>query len=145
MIVEWNDDILIGLPELDDDHKGLIAGINEVGAALIAGRAEAMKLMDFWLALFRRHTLKEEDLLARLTLPASHAHLLEHAAGHLRFLARAENFRDRMRAGGACCSDIGRLGDHLMVTEMIRADFEMVGHLRREGLLLPNGLLRAAE
>lgn len=145
MTIEWSDNILIGLPELDDDHKGLIAGMNEIGAALVAGHADAIKLMDAWLALFRRHTHKEEDLLARLYLPAGHAHLVEHAAGHVNFLTRAESFRDQMLAGEACCAEIGRLGDHLMVTEMIRADFDMVGHLRNEGLLLPNGMLRAAE
>lgn len=153
MIIEWTDDILIGLPDLDDDHRRLVAGINEIDDALLAGRAAAA-LMQEWVDLFRRHAGKEEELLSRLHLPAGVAHLAEHAAGHRDFLGRADAFArrlradafaGRLRAGRPCGDEITRLGDHLMVTEMIRADFDMVGHLRREGLLLPDGSLRAAE
>lgn len=145
MIIEWTDDILIGLPDLDDDHRGLVAGLNTIGAALADGRADVAALMRTWLNLFHRHARKEEDLLARLRLPGGVAHLAEHAAGHLDFLARTERFLDGLSSGKTNGRDMARLGDHLMITEMIRADFDMVGHLRREGLLLPDGSLRAAE
>lgn len=145
MIIEWTDDILIGLPDLDNDHRGLVAGINAIGMALRAGSADVATLMQAWVALFRHHARKEEDLLGRLHLPGGVAHLSDHAAGHRDFLGRADAFVDRLRACEPCDGEIARLGDHLMITEMIRADFDMVGHLRREGLLLPDGSLRAAE
>lgn len=145
MVIDWCDDFLIGFDDLDHDHKVLIHGLNRIAEVLHARRDEPLSLLEDWLAVFARHTRKEELLLDRLRHPGGIQHRDEHNAGHRRFLGHVHTFRAQVAAGAASTEAIARLGLFLAADELIRADYEMIGHLRREGLLLPDGSLRAAE
>lgn len=145
MVIEWSDDFLIGLDELDNDHRKLIGGINRIAELMETQPGAALILLEGWLATFTCHALKEEALLDLLRQPGGRQHRDEHNAGHRQFLAQAREFRRQAAIGNAPTETIARLGLLLAVSDLIRADYEMIGHLRREGLLLPDGSIVAAE
>lgn len=145
VIIEWCDDFLIGLEDLDNDHRELIGGINEIAEVMAAGHSDALALLETWLDTFMRHAVKEELLLDKLRQPGGQQHRDEHIAGHRQFSDRARDFAAEVARGAATAESIARLGLFLAVSELIRADYEMIGHLRREGVLLPDGSIRAAE
>lgn len=145
MIIEWCDDFLIGMDELDSDHRDLIDGFNRIAVVIETRRDEALALFELWLATFLRHTVKEELLLNQLRYPDGRQHRDDHNAGHRQFLAKAREFQAQVTAGGPHAESIARLGLFLAVTELVRADYEMIGHLRREGVLRPDGSICAAQ
>jgi hemerythrin len=79
----WSDDLAIGHPAIDEDHKRILAGIERLALAFQSGESESA-LAD-GLALIvdysRSHFAREESMLAA----AGYAHLDHHRARHQSF------------------------------------------------------------
>lgn len=138
-MVAWDDSYLIGIDDLDAEHRQFVAMLDDIFRRASSGApmtALAEPLADF-IHLFSRHAAKEAALLRRLGEPAGVTHRGDHIAGHARFLDAAHALREHCAAGTATPAEIDRLGVLLTLFELIEADYEMVGHLKREGLLGP--------
>jgi hemerythrin-like metal-binding protein len=136
-VPEWDDSYSIGLPTFDSEHKLLMGRVEAICRACEAGGAsdDVVALLDDLLNLFLRHIAWEERWMERLTTPAGIEHRNRHKAGHRELAARAMLLRERLAIGGDCRSALDDLGFFLTLFELIEFDFEMVGLLRREGVL----------
>jgi len=76
----WNDRIGVGVEDVDADHKKLIAMINELYDAILAGsgRKKLSALLDRLVDYTRYHFAREEELFARTGYPDAAAHKQQH-------------------------------------------------------------------
>lgn len=133
----WDDSYSIGLPTFDSEHRLLLGKVEAIGRALQDGvdQAAVVGEINDLLDLYLRHIAWEERWLDRLQTPAGHEHRNRHLAGHRELAARAELLRENLLADGNCHQALEDLGFFFTLFELIQYDFEMVGLLRKEGLL----------
>jgi hemerythrin len=136
-LIDWVDGMAIGIDLLDTDHRSLLGHFNELHLAVTDGWPidAALAAADSLIDAARRHFLQEEDLLNRLTQPDGICHRLEHQVRHEDFLDRAACLRSELADGRPNRRAIESLAVSLADFELVRYDFQMVGHLLREGLL----------
>lgn len=94
--IEWTDDLLLGIDEIDQNHQYLIHIINELGLAIhIQDKKKAIvmlrKVRDFMLNSF----IVEEQLLQE----ANYEHAKEHHLLHENFKKRADRIRLELHEG----------------------------------------------
>ncbi len=80
MLLEWNENLSIGVPSIDEQHKVLLGLLNELFDATEAGRGQVVlgkvlkELADYTVYHFRY----EESLLAQTGYSAAPDHMKEH-------------------------------------------------------------------
>ena len=79
-LIKWTDDMSVGLPKLDDDHRLIIEAINQLGVS--AGDAAQQDVVRQHLMRLRRyaevHFAREENVLAACAFPALEIQKKEH-------------------------------------------------------------------
>lgn len=135
--VQWTESYRIGHSAIDHHHRELVECLIGVQTAIDAqaSMAEILGRFDFWLDAFACHAQIEERLMDRLTLPPGIAHREIHCAEHGDFLHDAMGLRTRLKTGLCPSTAIENLGLSLIGFDLIRRDFEMIGHLLHEGRL----------
>ena len=95
MSAVWREDLAIGDPVIDDDHRKIIAILNEIETVVneSAGRREMAAVLERLEATCRQHFVREEDLQARIGYPYQEGH----AEGHNRFLAQLADLRRQIK------------------------------------------------
>lgn len=131
----WSPSYLVGHAEIDSQHQALLAGLEEVSGAVRDQGPAANALLDQWLHSFARHAHAEERLMAALTSPGGLTHAHVHAEEHAAFLHQAMAVRASLRAGENRCLALDQLGVRLIRMDIVGLDFEMIGHLLREGII----------
>jgi hemerythrin len=136
-LIDWNDGMAIGIDRLDAEHRSLLGHFNELHQAVGDGWPidAAVAATDILIDAVGSHFLQEEELLHRLTEPEGVGHRIEHLTRHRDFLDRATALRGELAAGRPNRQAIESLALALTDFELVRFDFQMVGHLLREGLL----------
>ena len=77
----WLDSFVIGVPEIDDDHREMLAIMRRVEAEAEAEDFEASRrLLDALMAHSRGHFAREERYLERVGYPDLESHRRYHAA-----------------------------------------------------------------
>ncbi len=81
-LMVWNDKLSVGIAQFDEEHKQLVALVNELFDAVQAGRSkEALGgILDSLVAYTKSHFTNEEEHFARLGYPDLDAHKAEHDA-----------------------------------------------------------------
>ena len=80
MFLEWNENLSVGVPSIDEQHKALLALLNELFDSTQAGRGQAVlgkvlkELADYTVYHFKY----EESLFAQTGYGAAPAHTKEH-------------------------------------------------------------------
>jgi len=78
--LEWNDEMSVGIPKIDEDHKRFILLIDELNRSI----AERMKATEIKKRLFliiedtERHFEQEESFLRELRYPEAEGHARSH-------------------------------------------------------------------
>ena len=117
----WDASMSTGVQALDDQHKQVIAWLNDLLAAMLQGKghAEIEGLLDQINSYTAAHFRHEEDCMARYKCPAAHKDAADHARiSKVLGALNAEFERDGATAHLAV----------LLQTEGIRL---FVGHIRR--------------
>ena len=80
VLFEWNDSYLTHVPECDDQHKKLVALINELHSNMKAGtsRDSLDKILSNLLDYTAYHFLTEESLFDAYGFPEAESHKKEH-------------------------------------------------------------------
>ena len=96
-LIEWNDNLATGVAKFDGQHKQLIVMINELHAAMGAGKGkEAMgKILTGLVNYTVTHFNDEEELMTKAGYPLLAAHKLEHKA----FTAKALDLQSKFNSG----------------------------------------------
>ncbi len=105
--VDWNETYSVGVSELDDDHRSLIAHINSLHELLSRSGddSERRELLAEIETYAVRHFEREESLLAGIDYPQ----LGDQEADHKRFLAQLQEIRQRFDGGDSAAVSYGFL------------------------------------
>jgi len=81
-LMQWNDRLNTEVGPIDDDHKKLVAMVNELHDAVSAARGKDVmgKILDGLVAYTATHFAREERAMAQSQYPAEAQHKAEHAA-----------------------------------------------------------------
>ena len=79
---EWNDKLAVNNMTIDNQHKKLIALINDLYDAMGKGTAKEImgKILDELIKYTKTHFGDEENLMVKYSYPDSASHLAEHKA-----------------------------------------------------------------
>ena len=128
---KWDPDLATGHDLIDNQHKQLIAAVNELYEAHRSGRGrkEVERTMDFLVAYTIKHFSDEEKLQASAEYP----HYLAHQQIHAGFKEVAQNLAASLRREGSTpelvshvCVTIGRW----VINHIKSEDFVMAAHVR---------------
>jgi hemerythrin len=98
MLLEWNENLSVGVPSVDEQHKVLLGLLNELFDATEAGRGQAVlgKVLKALADYTVYHFQYEESLFAQTGYSAAQDHVKEHAD-----LTRLVQVQRQMFEGGA--------------------------------------------
>ena len=135
MPLSFPDELLIGIQEVDDQHRAFYSHLNSIHAAMRSGDlAEVKRLVDYLVG----YTVDHFSLEERLMIDASYPGFPDHVARHREFVTVLRGWKARIAEKGPTPSVVvelsswltGWLGDHIR-----KVDGAMASHLR--GRLLP--------
>jgi hemerythrin-like metal-binding protein len=80
MLLVWTENLTVGVEEFDQEHKKLIAMVNELHGAIEAGNSKETLgiVLDQLEDYARHHCLREELLFIKTGYPDAPAHMKEH-------------------------------------------------------------------
>jgi hemerythrin-like metal-binding protein len=118
--IEWSDTYLIGIPELDDEHRRIVAMINAVIAAVEVGLVAktVLDMIDGMMAVVLPHMATEQNMMKPLASPQGIGHRRKHIAGHAEFIRQINAVRAELAAGDDCKVSLDRLTVFLTVLEL---------------------------
>lgn len=98
-LITWADRYSVGIARIDAEHRKLVDLINELYAAMVAGKEEsvASKVLDGLAAYTLSHFATEEGLMIRYEYPAYAPHKIEHD----KLVAQVKQLQQNLRAGKA--------------------------------------------
>ena len=81
-LFEWTPEYSVSVLRFDSEHKKLFALVNELNAAMSAGRGRAMvaKVLHELTDYVKHHFAGEEEAMRRAGYPGLEAHIAEHRA-----------------------------------------------------------------
>lgn len=125
-LVEWNSIMDMGIPELDEQHRGLVSMLNQLHEACFKGdREEATrKTLREMMHYAAEHFKFEESLMVQ----ASYSGLDGHRSEHEEFIDRVQQFehkvyQDRCDSGEVLVYLSGWLTDHILASDRAFARF----------------------
>jgi len=126
-LIDWNSNFSVNVEEIDQQHKKLIAIINELNEAMKQGKGKEVlgKIVDHMTSYTVTHFKTEEDYFARFSYPDAGNHKKEHAS----FVTKASELRKDFGNGKITLSiDVMEflskwLKDHIMGTDKKYAKF----------------------
>jgi hemerythrin len=91
-VFEWSDSFMLGIPELDEHHKQLIALLNKTYDCFISSKSsyELNLLVDDLIEYARYHFEAEEQLMKRCDYPLKDEHIAEHEI----FTLKSKQFKE---------------------------------------------------
>lgn len=96
-MIRWKDEYSVGIAEMDQEHKKLIAMISSLHDAMTAGMGRAalsavsLEMLDY----ARTHFADEEQLMKSCGFPG----LAPHRSEHELFIAKTLDIRERIQRG----------------------------------------------
>lgn len=130
MPIQWNKDLILGIPQLDAQHLELDRQLGLVHDALCEGRVpDVAAVLEGVRACSSRHFECEEALMARCGHPA----IEEHRARHRQFMDRIARFEETTAREGASTRLAMDVGNWLVgwVRDHQRYDLELVACARK--------------
>jgi hemerythrin-like metal-binding protein len=129
-MITWREEMAVGVPAIDDDHKALIGIINEFESCQTRTCAEraAKKLY----AYTRSHFRREEAIQASFNYPDRERQAAEHAqiAANLETLIKTA-FLGKSRSDSDVIADITKLMRQWIVDHVIKHDLKMRPFFRK--------------
>ncbi|WP_051378800.1 bacteriohemerythrin [Derxia gummosa] len=119
-LVVWDEEYSVGIPEVDEQHRGLFELVNRVYEAAVhhASSAEVREIVDALEHYTVLHFADEE----RYMLHARYPDFPSHKAKHDDFVARVRVEKQRLQAGFPLELDIVNFLSDWLVSHILRAD-----------------------
>ncbi|MCM5553919.1 bacteriohemerythrin [Pleomorphomonas sp. NRK KF1] len=133
-IMEWNEKLSVGVASLDNDHKKLVALVNELYDAIQAGKG-ADKLgpvLDSLISYTVFHFQNEEKFFAQTGYPASAAHKQEHEALTKQAVAIQTKFKSG--AAGTLTLEVMNFLRNWLINHIQGSDKKYGPHLNAQGI-----------
>ena len=96
-LIEWNNNLSVGVDGIDTQHKKLVQMINELNDAMKQGKGKDIigKIINELINYTQGHFALEEKYFIQTNYPASDAHKIEHKD----FVKKVADFRDGFNSG----------------------------------------------
>jgi hemerythrin len=137
MGIKWNEDLALGVPLIDDQHKELISRVDKLLLACKEGQGndEVARLLDFLDTYVITHFRDEEKLQQENGFPDYETHKREHAT----FIANIADLKKRMKAEGNIQLEHVLNANNLLLDWLLRhiaiQDRALGEHLKAKGLV----------
>jgi hemerythrin-like metal-binding protein len=97
-LMEWNEKFSVGVPSIDEQHKKLVALLNEFQNSMLAKQDHdaLAKVLDGLINYAVSHLKYEEDLLGKAGYPST----AEHKKEHERLIKQVFEVRVKYKEGG---------------------------------------------
>ncbi|PWB55393.1 MAG: hemerythrin [Nitrosomonadales bacterium] len=120
-LLKWNEDLRIGIDEIDEQHKALVVLLNQLHTAIHEkhGASACMETLDKLVEYTRVHFTVEESLMRILGYPDYASHL----ESHEKLIAQVVELQGKLKSGRANISFEllhflrGWLSHHIMETD----------------------------
>lgn len=78
---KWCDDLVVGIEEIDDDHRGLVTCLDDLFTACAAAQGPAVlkDILNRLMQYAREHFSREEDIMRKVGYPDLEDHRAMHA------------------------------------------------------------------
>lgn len=131
-LIAWHDGLVLGMAEMDRQHRELLARVNALADALLHPDGEIVRLacLEDLVVATHRHFDWEEGLMAA----HGYAHQPAHREQHTELLGMIERLRDDLKQRGHAVNRPGALrflADWFRV-HIAHSDAEFVASVRRE-------------
>jgi len=130
----WKDSLLIGVNEIDDQHKKLIGAIGDLLNACSAGKgsAEIGKTLDFVISYTKEHFVSEERLQVKYAYPDIENHKKMHAG----FIKSVTELKEEFKQKGPAPELTGKVNKILMdwlISHIKAEDMKIGKHIKSKG------------
>jgi hemerythrin len=130
MAIEFDDSLLTGVSDIDDQHRELFRRFNDLLSACNQGRGrdEVLRVLTFLDDYIRRHFRDEETMQQRSNFPDYPAHRAQHED----FMAKTEALGSQFRSEGATLGLLVKTNTTLMewlVSHIRKMDRAFARHL----------------
>ncbi len=132
--LDWLETFELGLPEIDDDHREMLAIMKSVEAAADADDFDlCADLLDKLIEFSTAHFKREEDLLEKAEYP----YLGIHKEYHSGLIARADSVKNICKEIKSrknfkeCCSEMFQF----LVDDVVAGDLKFKSFLEEKGLV----------
>ncbi len=133
-LIEWNDSMSVGVRKLDEQHRSLVAILNDLDTAVVTGQ-DGERLGDIIERLIqytRVHFKDEEELLVRTGFPTA----AEHGAQHdeLLRIALSAQARFRWSTRPQLAAELLAFLQDWVVKHIEGSDRDYIEHFRAHGI-----------
>lgn len=133
LFMPWNEQLEVGIAEIDEQHRWLVDTTNTLHALLSTEETQADELGDILEQLMdytMNHFIVEEDIFARLGYPETEAHKAQHNV----FCEKVMDLLTRHDMGETVGLDALNLLKSWLTNHIIKVDKKYVEHFRAEGI-----------
>lgn len=132
--IAWNDEMSVGVKELDDDHKEIVDLLNRLHEGVEAGigNSEVVNIFSKLVEATKRHLHHEEQILAKAGFP----HLAQHLKEHDAILGKGLMLQARFMSGSTQPFTLAEvdLACRWLQTHLIESDKHYAQYLKSQGL-----------
>jgi hemerythrin-like metal-binding protein len=133
-LIQWNDELSIGINSIDEQHKKLINMINALNDALLSGQAnQALSEIFDELAVYTvEHFGYEEELFAQYGYSESQVHKNEHSA----LIEQVKNLQQKVKNGDFMISvEVMHFLKDWLIQHILKTDKAYAGFLKEKGVI----------
>ena len=130
-LVEWNQALTVGIPEIDYQHRNLVSMLNALHAAIEAGDpqehlGEILEELDLYVI---NHFATEERLMARI----KYEFIVQHKAEHQRLAETVQDQRAAFMRGEASAEDLMQFLIRWLLNHIAGADSHIGAAFNQQG------------
>lgn len=133
MPLTWDDNLIIGIEEIDRQHKEIFSRFNSLSGSFQNGATtpDLKELLDFVDHHFKQHFPAEEAIMERYTYPR----LQEHRGQHADFMNEMDSVRSRISREGES-HELALLVDRKLIQWIVHhvkhSDLDMVNFIKAQ-------------
>jgi hemerythrin len=129
----WNDNMSVGIPSIDEQHKKLVGMLNELSDAMKVGKDKEVlgPILDGLINYTATHFKYEEDLFDKTRYPEAFVHKREHEA----LVKQVLDIQSKYKAGAFALSiEVGDFLKKWLTNQILGTDKKYGPHLTSNGV-----------
>ena len=122
-MLEWREELAVGDPVIDDDHKHLIKLVNAYEGAITERNPRQLKnALDGLVTYAKEHFEREENVMLAVHFP----HRISHMQQHEELLIKIQKFHDEMmKAHALDIEEVSRFLHDWLVEHVVKEDLQL--------------------
>jgi len=132
MLIEWSDELSVGIQEIDEQHKVLVNLVNEMDEAIRDhhGREGSLRILGRLVDYTKIHFAVEESLMRIFEYPGYN----EHKAQHEELLQEVADLQEKIKGGGSISFQLLHFLKMWLTQHIMDSDKEYSPHMLKAGL-----------